>query len=459
MSQFIDAADFGFSPQSTGIENAIALQKALDACGTITVGRPGTYKLARTVYIGSYTTLIMGNHVFVQKEDEEGPFSHVILNKGALTKTYDEHISIENLHIIVNGIDVRTFDDVFGLHGQLALFYVKDARIERFRCMDLGKAQYGIQICTFEDIIIHDVLIKGDKDGVHLGRGKRFHIFKGVFETYDDAIALNAHDYDVGNPELGWIEDGVVENCYDLSRSKENNETVGYFCRILAGAWKDWESGMVVQKSDTVVSNGRLYRVKADADNKAYVSNTRPVQQSGSMVLDDINWTVVQDDVTYTAGVRNVTFRSIFLHKARTGFSVHFDSGKYSRSYYPGAPVPRQEQLLFDNIRVLHDQKIPFASINTPIDVISITNSSFKNNRISFHGNKDMTEYYKTRINLVGCVFNHEGLMDLVENSVENKEIQVNTTASVIVNDEFTANLIPGPGRIHVNSDLRGLEM
>ncbi|WP_054023589.1 hypothetical protein [Bacillus sp. FJAT-28004] len=456
MSLFIDAADFGFSPQSTGIDNAIALQKALDASGTIMVSRPGTYKLARTVYIGSYTTLIMGNNVFVQKEDEEGPYSHVILNKGALTKTYDEQISIENLHIVVNGMDIRTFDDVFGLHGQLALFYVKDVRIERFRCMDLGKMQYGIQICTFEDIIIHDVMIKGDKDGVHLGRGKRFHICNGIFQTYDDAVALNAHDYDVGNPELGWIEDGVVENCHDLARSKEN-DAMGFFCRILAGAWKDWETGMVVQKSDTVVSSGRLYRVKADADNKAYVSNTQPVHQSGSMVIDDINWTVVQDDVVYTAGVRNVTFRSIFLYKARIGFSVHFDNDKYSRSYYPGAPVPHQEQLVFENIRVLHDQKIPFASINTPIDVLTITNSSFKNNSISFHGNKAMTEYYKTRINLVGCVFNQKGLMDLVVNSVENKEIQLNTTASVSIDDDFTANLIPGPGRIHANSDLGGL--
>jgi len=69
--------------------------------------------------------------------------------------------------------------------------------------LDLSKAQYGIQVCTFEDLIIDDVVIKGMKDGVHLGRGKRFTIRNGVFQTFDDAIALNAHDYATGNPEVG----------------------------------------------------------------------------------------------------------------------------------------------------------------------------------------------------------------------------------------------------------------
>ncbi len=55
--------------------------------------------------------------------------------------------------------------------------------------------------------------------------------------------------------------------------------------------------------------------------------------------MDGINWGVVQNDVTYTAGVRNVIFRDIFLEKPRIGFSIHFDNDKYSRSYYPGAAI------------------------------------------------------------------------------------------------------------------------
>lgn len=114
----------------------------------------------------------------------------------------------------------------------ISFFYAKDIRIERFRCNDLTKMQFGIHIGTFEDLIIDDVIIKGEKDGVHLGRGKRFTIRNGIFQTFDYAIALNTHNYTTSNPELGWIENGIIENCHDLNA--EN--TTGYFCRILAGA-------------------------------------------------------------------------------------------------------------------------------------------------------------------------------------------------------------------------------
>lgn len=453
MNTFINAADFGFSPEASGIENKRALQEALNLGGTIIVTRPGTYKLAGTVYIGSHTSLIFGNNIFIIKVDEEGEFTHVILNKGALTKTYDEHIVIENLYVIVNGMDLRKFE-VFGLHGQVGFFYVKDLKIKGFRCMDIGKLQYGIHICTFEDVAVDDVIIKGDKDGVHFGRGKRFRISNGVFETFDDAIALNAHDYDVGNPELGWIEDGIVENCHDLNADK----TTGYFCRILAGAWVDWYEGMEVQKSDTVVSNGRLYRVRSNPDGTVYKSVTKPDFSECEKVLDGINWVMVQDDVTYTAGVRNVIFRNIFLCKPRIGFSVHFDNDRYSRSYYPGAKIPAQEQLTFDNIRVLYDENMEFLKVDTPMDVITITNSSFRNNSISFLSNDAMKDYLVTKINMIGCVFNYGDEMDLIINEVDNKKIVLNTACSIEYHDSFKAKVLAGSGNVIINSDLTGLK-
>ena len=450
---FTDAAAYGFSPAASGLENTAALQRAVDQRGTIVVSRPGIYPVAGTVFLGSHTSLIFGSNVLLKKVAEQGDFTHVLLNKGALTRTYDEQIAVEGLQIIVNGVDVRKFL-VYGLHGQLAFFYVKDLRIEHFRCLDLGKAQYGIHVCTFEDLVINDVVIKGKKDGVHLGRGKRFTISQGIFQTGDDAVALNAHDYSTGNPELGWIEDGVVENCHDLKAET----AAGYFCRILAGAWLDWRPGMEVRQSDSVVSNGKIYRVQARADGRVYKSTTRPTHQSGSMVLDGINWGVVQSDVTYTAGVRNVVFRDIFLENPRVGFSIHFDNDKFSRSYYPGAKVPMQEQLVFDNIRVLHDQKSDFLSIGTPVDVVTITHSSFRNNRINFHGDKAMPDYLKTKINLVACVFNQPGPMELLVNSVPNKVIALKTSASVELSDTFSAKVVPGGGTVTVESDLTGLK-
>jgi hypothetical protein len=448
-----DAAAFGFSPASSGVENTKALQRAVDRGGTIIIQQPGTYLVAGTVYVGGHTRLNFGEGVFLKKTNESGAFSHVLLNKGALTRTCDEGIAIEGLQLLVNGVDYRTFKDVFGLHGQLAFFHVKDLRIEHFRCLDLGRAQYGIQVCAFEDLTIQDVIIRGFKDGVHLGHGKRFTIRDGTFATGDDAVALNAHDYATGCPELGWIEDGVVENCHDLADASDT----GYFCRILAGAWVDWHAGMEVQNSDTVVSAGRLYRFMGQPDGKTYRSTTQPTHASGARELDGINWGVVQTNVTHTAGVRNVTFRDIFLAKPRVAFSVHFDNDRYSRSYYPGAALPLQEQLVFENVRVLCDGRKDFLSIGTPVDVVSIFGCSLRNNPISIRGHQALTNSLNTVVNMAGCVFNHPGTMELLVNNASNRTVVLKTSASVETSPMFSARVSARAGTVRVDSDLTGL--
>ena len=452
LSGFTDASEFGFSPLSSGIENRKALQQAVDAGGTIVVSRPGTYKIGGTIYIGSNTSLIFGHDVRLKKVNEQGDFTHVILNKGALTKTFDENILVEGLHIIVNGID-KSMSEVFGLRGQIAFFYVKDLRIERFRCLDLAQAQFCIHVCTFEDLVINDVIIKGKKDGIHLGRGKRFTISNGIFQTFDDAIALNAHDYSTSNPELGWIENGIVEKCWDLNAES----TTGFFCRILAGAWIDWYEGMEVQQSDAVVANGRIYRVQVKADGTMYKSVTKPSHSSGSRIVDGINWGVVQEDITYTAGVRNIVFRDIFLEKPRVAFSIHFDNDRYSRSYYPGAPIPKQEQLVFENIRVLYSDPMQFIGVATPVDVISISNCSFRNNKIVFTENKAMTDYLKSNINISGCIFDYDGSLELLKNNVAGKQIFLKTTSNMAIQNGFSAYVTSGEGKVVVESDLPGL--
>jgi hypothetical protein len=455
---FIDAAAFGFSPDASGIENSMALQRAVDGGGTILVTRPGTYKVADTVYLGSNTTLKFGNSVFLKKVWEDGPFSSVFMNKGAATRAWNEHIEIDGLQLIVNGVDVRTFKEAYGLHGQLAFFYAKDVRIHGFRCLDLGSSQFGIQVCTFEDLLIEDFKIKGLKDGVHLGRGKRFVIRDGIFQTFDDAIALNAHDYSVGNPELGWIEDGIIENCSDLDAEK----TTGFFCRILAGGWTDWKEGMEVQESDTVAAKGRLYRVQAKSDGKVYKSLAMPSHTQGIVISDGIPWGLVQTDVTHSAGVRNVVFRDIFLHKNRTGFSVHFDNDQYSRSYYPGGEIPVQQNLLFENIKDLRNGRdgrcSPLFNIATPLDSLVIGNSYVQDNCITFVGNKAMQDYGRTSISMIGCTFSHPGVMNLLVNAVPGKVIKFKTCASAVLNGSFSATIVPGQGHITIDSDLPGLD-
>jgi hypothetical protein len=450
---FTNAASFGFSPDATGLANTQALQRALDQTGTIVVSQPGTYKIAGTVFIGSHTSVIFGHNVFLKKSDEQGPFSHVLLNKGALTKTYDEHISVEGLSIIVNGMDVRKFL-VYGLHGQLAFFYVKDLRIERFRCLDIGKAQYGIHVCTFEDLLIDDVIDEGRQR-------RRAPRPRQTLHDPPRHVSNLRRRRRAQRPRLRCRQPRARldrrRRRGKLPRSRRRQEAHRLLLPHPRRRLARLAAGMEVQKSDTVVSNGRLYRVFAKPDETKYKSVTQPSHASGAQELDGITWVVVQNDVTYTAGVRNVVFRDIFLGKPRIGFSVHFDNDKFSRSYYPGAKIPKQEQLTFDNIRVLHDQRTEFLSIGTPVDVLTISNSSFRNNRINFRGNKAMPDYLRTKINLYGCVFNHPGAMELITNSVPNKEIVLKTSSNLELHDDFSATITPGSGKITVDSDLTGL--
>ena len=462
ISGFTNAAEFGFSPAATGTENVAALQKAIDQGGTIIVSQPGIYKISSTLYIGSNTSLIFGNGVSLEKVNEQGGFAQVIINKGALTKTYNENISVEGLHIIVNGVD-NCSDLILGLRGNVGFSYVKDVKIKGFRIYDLTGCQYGMQISRFEDVIIEDVIIKGQKDGIHFGPGKRFTIRDGVFQTFDDAIALNGQDYSTSNPELGWIEDGIIENCYDLNQEK----TVGYFCRFLAGGWIDWKKGMKVQQSDAVVSNGRIYRVKMDPDATLYESVTRPDFESGTKVLDGITWVMTQETVTYTGGVRNVIFRNIQLEKPRVPFSIEFNKGRYNRSYYPGAEMPVQENIILDNIKVMYDKNIPLMYVSSPVNMITIINSRLKNTGVRVFGNEILPEYlkdniipdfFKTSINIHGCIFEQEGEMVLLHNTAKGKEIELKTSSNIEIGKNFSAKIIEGGGQISVQSDLTGIK-
>ena len=399
-AQFKDACALGFLPGNAPSDNVKALQKAVDGGGTIVVSKPGVYEVNDSILLDDNTKLVFGAGVIVKKIPVPKAFNHVFINRGAFEKKWNKNIWIDGLQLQVNGVD--TSGKIYGLRGQVAFFYAKDVKITRFRCYDLMPMQYCIHVCTFEDLLVDDAIIHGKKDGVHLGKGKRFKISNCVFKTFDDAIALNAHDYATGNPELGWIEDGVVENITDLDEEK----TTGFFCRILAGSWCDWREGMQIQNSDTVVSQGRLYRAAMSPDGTKYTSKTRPTHKDGVVELDGIKWQMVQDDVTYNASVRNVVFRDIFLHKPRICFSVHFDNDRYSRSFYPGAGYVGQQNLVFDNVHVMFEQERPFISAVTPINSMVLNSCFLRNNSINVRPLQAMGDKSKTFVKMIGCTLN-----------------------------------------------------
>ncbi len=379
----INAKDYGFSPYNDGQINATILNSLLEKYNEIEVTENGEYILSDTILIGSNTTLSFGEGVYIKREKNETETGYAFVNKGAYTRTYDENITITGLNLICDGVECSppvpdSKKIIPGLRGHVCFFYVKNLVINNFTSLDLPSKDFGIHICTFDNIRVENVKIEGKKDAVHLGRGKNFVIKDGFFKTYDDPIALNAHDYSTSNPQLGWIENGIIQNCYDYNDSS----TDGFFCRILAGSWTDWYEGMIIQRSDTVIHNGRMYRAIMDPDGKTYVSLTPPTHKTGSAFHEDIRWEFVQDEICYNCGCRNVQFKDIFIEKDRpVAISIHHDNDRWSRSVYPGSEAPVQENITFENVNITGNTPV-FLSCISPLKNFEIKNSNLSDSTI-----------------------------------------------------------------------------
>lgn len=432
--------DLKFRPENNAGDNTLALQTMLDGGGRIAILEPGIYDIKDTLVIHGNTELYFAPGVYLRRsEDTSGSF--LLMNRGALTREYDENITIRGLRVIANGVEARNNPAICGMTGEVSFFYVRHLRIYDFECLDIPRLSYALHICAFEDIILDGIHAEGRKDGVHLDWGKQFVIRNAAFRTFDDPIALNAHDYAVATPELGWIEDGLIENCYDLA----DEDTTGYFCRLLAGAWVDWKEGMEIQQSDTVVHNGRIYRAFQKPDGTKYISKTPPTHEAGMQTHEEINWQMLQEKVLYRCGCRNIHFRNIHLQKKRdVAFSIHFDTGVYSRSFYPGAMAPLQENFIFENI-VTENEIETLISSTTPIDSIRIFNSTLDTPCVVELD--DLREegllYPETKILLQGNVLRNSGSFDLVR-CKDGRCCALKTDGTLFLHSDVNARLTPG---------------
>ena len=438
----VNAADFGFLPENSADENAAALQALCDMGGTIVVDKPGVYELSETIRLKDDTALYFGAGVSVHRAlaaDGTQHQGYVFVNQGAYSRQWNQNITITGLKIVTNGMEpayggVLSGGHITGLNAHLAFFYIRNLIIRDFELLDLPKSGFGIQICTFENALLENIHIEGMKDAIHFGKGSKFVVRHGVFRTFDDPIALNANDYATSNPQMGWIENGVIEDCYDL----DQESTTGFFCRILAGSWGDWREGMVVRHSDSVVSDGRVYRVCMKPDGASYISRTRPTHTDGAAELDGITWVMVQDDdPAYNCGCRNIHFKDIFLEKKRPiAFAVHFDNDKWSRSYYPNTQAPVQEDLIFENIFFLN-QVPTLVMANTPVNTIKIINSVVQSSKIDLIDRRiEGLNYPKTHILLSGCTFKGTGAQTLVRCD-EKRPASLKITGSIVENDSY----------------------
>lgn len=368
----------GFSSENSGSANAAALQKAVDCGGTVIIDIPGKYYLADTVYLKSGSSLIFGGGVEIIRQSCSGFNGNAFINRGAFTGETDKDISVKGLTLRVNGVESAPASEeckktIVGLRGHLAFLYVENLTLENITVTGLADKDYGIQICNFRNVSVDTVYIEGRKDGIHFGPGKDFVLKNGVFRTGDDPVALNADDYSVSNPTLGDIENGLIENCRDLKEDKND----GFFARILSGAWGSWFKGMKVRQSDSVIHNGKLYRVVMTPSWEEYESVTPPDFEEGFRTLDGIRWAKTGYEAPYSACVKNITFRNISLEKPRSAAVAFWvEQNEYRRGLYPGAVLPSNGSFVFDNVRVLADIEYSVI-VFTPVESITIRNSVF----------------------------------------------------------------------------------
>ena len=395
----IKLSKMGFMASNNASDNYKAFQTAADIGGDIYIDEPGVYEIDDTIVLGDNTSIIFCAGSSIRRKKNSGENGYVFINRGAYTKEYNQNIRIINMTLICNdvvsdNVTIESKKGVPGLKAHLAFSYIKNLYIDNFQVYDLPAKDFAVQVCSFENFVIENSRIEGKKDGVHLGVGNKFAIRHCIFKTYDDPIALNAHDYATSNPQMGWIENGVIEDCYDLD---DNNGTTGFFCRILAGSWLKWHKGMEVQHSDIVECNNRLYRVFEKPDGTVFKTVTPPSHKSGLAVYDQITWSMVQNEVIENCGCKNIHFKNIFLQKKRpVAFSLHFDKDNFSRSYYPCSNAPVQDNIIFENI-FIQNKIDTFLHTRTPVGNIKVINSVLSGEGFIFENiNTGGIKYTKT---------------------------------------------------------------
>ena len=422
-----------------------------------------------TILIPSNTTLLFGSGVKISQPETNKAI--LFANEGAATQTYNENIKIIGLNLISNGVRVTSGNTILiGLVGHVSFNYVKNLVIDNYVIEDMGESGYGLQINAFENVTVKNCIIRGMKDGIHFGRGRYFTVRDCIFECYDDAIALNGVDFTESNPEVGWIKHGLIENIKDLSSI--NHSAAGHFCRMMGGVWKNWESGIEVTNSYTVVvdDNGvkKLYRVSVYAyspyDELKLISTTRPSldvvgthQQLDTQTVKDkngndktvsIRWNLIMkgEDVGYDGGVEDVTFRNIYMQKSRTfNIQYYFDRGIWLRAAVSNAlGTSVMRDLVFDNIIIDQSFNKQFLiENNCPTQNIKVTNSVIRNVSSIFKCSNILGEipdipYPDTNILLSNNTYCRNGGIEIVNNSDTNRTINLKMVGSFHEGDNFS---------------------
>jgi hypothetical protein len=321
-------ADFGFSPSADADTNVAALQAALDRGGVVRIDTPGVYDLNATVIVQSNTKLLCCPGVVFRKV---APYCNVLINRGALTKQYDDNIVIDGLEVRVNGHEAPP-SLVYGLRAQLGLHYVRNFTLRNFTCVDGEAYQYLIYIVTWSHMLIENVRLAGAKDGIKLNNGHDALVRNLDLMTYDDGTSLCGTDYPSTVVEVGDVYNVTYSNVTD----HQYKDIFGRTCLIYTGSWADYKDGNEYQSGDFCINEGKLYQVVNDHGYCA-IAGVAPVHGDGVVTGDDtIAWRFIQPCDFYETHVYNITFDHCTFEKSGNLIANWKEPGNFQRNFYPG---------------------------------------------------------------------------------------------------------------------------
>ena len=318
----------GFATTASATENVKALQKALDGGGLVEIKTPGVYDLNDTIFLGSNTKLLCAPGVVFRKM---ASYCNVITNKGALTKKYDENITVEGLEISINGFEAEP-TLVYGLRAQVGFHYVKNLTIKNFTCVDGCSYQYLMYIVTWERLRIEHVRLAGSKDGLKLNNGHDAIISDLDLTTYDDGMSICGTDYATTVVEVGDVYNVRYSNVTD----HQYKNIFGRGCLIYTGSWADFTLGNEYRMSDFCLHEGRLYQCVNELD-VVSTGETSPTHSEGIVTADDgVSWRYIQDADFHHTDVYNISFDNCTFEKAGNVVTPWIETSNYQRNYYPG---------------------------------------------------------------------------------------------------------------------------
>ncbi|MBR6789951.1 MAG: hypothetical protein IKM31_03670 [Oscillospiraceae bacterium] len=204
-----------------------ALQEMLDARGIVTLDRPGTYLITKTLIIRSNTRFVLSPGAKLLA----APMSRCALieNEHFAGGGRDENIGIvggiwdgncDEMGLVAEYESEHRLDDPYSpalFKGKLIRF----AHIDRISLTGMtvrNPVSYGVQIADVRGFVVRDFFFDynwhfGTTDGIHINGPARDGVIENLAgTTNDDLVSLTTYDEPHAEVTLGPIENVVIRN-------------------------------------------------------------------------------------------------------------------------------------------------------------------------------------------------------------------------------------------------------